>query len=58
MITADMLPSEGGEVIRFFYQIFYPTGATVDELLNSPHRCFRDIGKHFAKEGQHGNDLL
>lgn len=49
-ITADMLPDEGGEVIRFFFAVQYPDGATAEELKQSEHRVFRNIGEYFEKE--------
>lgn len=55
-ITADMLPTEGGEVIRFFYGIMYPDGQTVDELKNSPHRFLRNIGSYFEKEAMNNGN--
>ena len=58
-VTADMLPEEGGDVIRFVYAVLFPEGQTVEELKNSPHKCFRDIGKYFEEmEGDHGLDVL
>ena len=58
-VTADMLPQEGGEVIKFFFSAAYPDGATLEELKQSEHKLFRDIGKYFEKEAAtDGNDLL
>lgn len=58
-ITADMLPEEGGEIIKFFFGIEYPEGATVEELKNSEHKTYRDIGNYFEKEAaKNGNNVL
>ena len=52
IITADMLPDDCGEVVRFFFKVLYPKGATVGELKNSPHRTLRGLGKYFDKAGR------
>jgi hypothetical protein len=59
-ITADMLPEECGSVIKGFFAMLFPEGQTVEELKQSPHRLFRDIGKYFeCKEvEEHGHELL
>ena len=58
-VTADMLPKEGGDVIKFFFAAQYPDGATVEELKSSDHRVFRDIGKYFEKEASaNGHNVL
>lgn len=58
-ITADMLPKEGGEVIGLFFSTVYPDGVTVEELKQSEHKLFRNIGKYFEKEvDSNGNQLL
>ena len=49
-ITADMLPDEGGPVIKFFFAAVYPDGATIEELKNSDRNCFRKIGAYFEKK--------
>ena len=55
-ITADMLPKESGDVIRFFFEAAFPEGQTVEELKASPHRCFRNIGLYYEKEmNKNGN---
>ena len=58
-ITADMLPEAGGDVIRFAFAVLFPEGQTVEELKNSEHKCFRDIGRYFEEKGEdHGNNVL
>lgn len=59
-ITADMLPDEGGMVIKSFFAAEYPEGATMEELAASPSRHLRNIYDYFKKkeEAENGNDLL
>lgn len=58
-ITADMLPKEGGDVIKFAFAALFPDGQTVEELKASEHKVFRDIGSYFEGKGEdHGNNVL
>lgn len=59
-ITADMLPDEGGKVIKVFYAAMHPEGLTMEELKSSPHRYLRNIYDYFKKkeEAENGNIVL
>lgn len=54
-ITVDMLPEEGGRLIKVFFITDFPEGATMEELKNSGHRYLRNIYNYFKKKEEAEN---